>query len=105
MLSFLRRQRGQLEAWLTEKRLGHTFSLTSYRVYMAAKRLIDQYGTGVCLDAGAGRAPFHDALRARGVQVITMDVENRRGEVTHIADIQSMPVIDSGSMDTVVCTE
>src|SRR2546423_5220675 len=102
MLAFLRKQRGQLDAWLTKKRLAHTFSLTTYRVYMAAAPLIEQYGRGVCLDAGAGRAPYQDVLRARGVEVVTIDVENRSGDVTHIADIQSMPVIASDSVDTVV---
>jgi len=105
MLSFLRKQRNQLDAWLGDRQLAHTFSLTTYGVYIAAAKLIDQYAQGVCLDAGSGRAPYKDVLRARGVQVITIDVEKRGGDLTHVADIQNMPVIASNSIDTVVCTE
>ncbi|HLV68847.1 MAG TPA: methyltransferase domain-containing protein [Polyangiaceae bacterium] len=102
---FLKRQRNELDAWLSERGLGHTFSLTSFGVYQRAARLIERHAHGVVLDAGSGRAPYKQTLRERGVHLVTIDVENRSGDVTHIADIQDMPVIGTRSVDTIVCTE
>lgn len=102
---FLKMQRRSLDAWLSDRGLGHTFSLTSWGVYEHASKLIRENARGVVLDAGSGRAPYKEELRSRGLELITIDIENRSGDVTHIADIQDMGVIGARSIDTVVCTE
>jgi SAM-dependent methyltransferase len=102
--AFLKKQRRELDAWLGERGLSHTFSSTSYGVYEAAAALIDEHGKGVVLDAGSGRAPYKERLRRRGVELVTIDVEDRTGDVTHLADIQDMKVIGTASIDTVICT-
>jgi SAM-dependent methyltransferase len=104
-LDFLRAQRGELDAWLTERNRAHTFSLTSYVVDRGVGRLIDQHVTGRCLDAGSGRAPYKARLEERGVEVLTIDIENRSGDVDIIGDLQNMPAVASASVDAVICTE
>lgn len=104
LTTFLKSQRRDLDAWLSERGLGHTFSLTSYGVYTKAAEHIQRHAHGVVLDAGAGRAPYKQELIDRGVRLVTVDVEDRSGDVTHIADIQDLAVIESASMDTIICT-
>lgn len=105
IFDFLRESRRDLDAWLAERDLVHTFSLTSYAVYRGVDRLIERHVTGRCLDAGSGRAPYKARLRERGVEVITMDIENRSGDVDLVADLQHMPAVESASVDAVICTE
>lgn len=105
VFAFLRDSRRDLDAWLAERNLAHTFSLTSYSVYQGVNRLIEQYVSGRCLDAGSGRAPYKARLRERGVELVTMDIENRSGDVDLVADIQHMPAVASASVDAVICTE
>jgi SAM-dependent methyltransferase len=105
MLSFLRTQRRELDQWLTERGKAHTFSLSAYALYQGVERLVTRHVSGRCLDAGSGRAPFKANLRARGVDVVSIDIEDRGGGVDHLADIQHMPVIGSESVDSVICTE
>ncbi|MET0411881.1 MAG: class I SAM-dependent methyltransferase, partial [Polyangiaceae bacterium] len=103
--AFLKRRRRELDAWLSQRGIAHTFSLASYGLYRSAAQLVTEHARGVVLDAGSGHAPYRQMLRERGQQVITIDIEDRSGDVTHIADIQNMPVIATGSIDTVICTE
>ena len=105
VFDFLRGRRRELDAWLAERELGHTFSLTSYSVYRGVDRLIERHVSGRCLDAGSGRAPYKARLRERGVELITLDIENRSGDVDVVADIQHMPAVTSESVDAVICTE
>ena len=102
---FLREQRRDLDAWLSERNRAHTFSLTSYVVDRGVGRLIERHVSGRCLDAGSGRAPYKARLRERGVEVITIDIEDRSGDVDLIADLQHMPAVESASVDAVICTE
>jgi SAM-dependent methyltransferase len=104
-LGLLKSRRRELDTWLGRRGLAHTFSLASYGLYRAAAKLVSQHARGVVLDAGSGHAPYRELLRRRGQQLLTIDIEDRSGDVTHIADIQHMPVIASGSIDTVICTE
>ncbi|MET0414385.1 MAG: class I SAM-dependent methyltransferase [Polyangiaceae bacterium] len=103
--AFLKLRRRELDAWLSQRGIGHTFSLASYGLYRSAAQLVTEHARGVVLDAGSGHAPYRQMLRERGQQVISIDIEDRSGDVTHIADIQNMPVIATGSIDTVICTE
>jgi len=105
MLDFLRQRRNELDAWLTDRGKAHTFSLTSYSVHEGVTGLVAAHVSGRCLDAGSGRAPYKAELRARGVEVVSIDIQDRGGGIDHIADIQDMPVIASESMDSVICTE
>jgi SAM-dependent methyltransferase len=101
---FLKGQRRDLDRWLSEQNLGHTFSVTSYGVYKHAAEHIRRHAHGVVLDAGAGRAPYKQELIDRGVRLLTVDIENRSGDVTHIADIQDLKIIESESIDALICT-
>jgi len=105
MLSFLRTQRRELDEWLTRRGKAHTFSLSAYALYRSVDRLVTRHVHGRCLDAGSGRAPFKADLRARGVDVVSIDIEDRSGEVDYLADIQDMSVIEAASVDSVICTE
>jgi SAM-dependent methyltransferase len=102
--SLLKRRRRELDIWLDERNLAHTFSLASYGLFRRVERLVETHACGVVLDAGSGRAPYCQRLREK-LEVITIDIEDRDGRVTHIADIQNMPVIAGQSVRTVICTE
>lgn len=105
MLRFLRAKRSELDTWLTEKGVAHTFSLPVYQLHQHTLPLVEQYAAGRCLDAGSGRSPWKPLLAERGIQVLSLDVEDRAGEVDIIADLQHMPVIEDASVATVLCTQ
>lgn len=105
MIEYLRKSRALLNDRLTERGLAHTFSLATYRLEKATRPRIDQYARGTLLDAGSGRSPYKKELLARGVQVVSIDVEDRAGEIDHVTDIQDMPPIKDASMDVVLCTQ
>lgn len=104
-LSFLRARRAELSDWLTREGLAHTFSLATWRLQRATEPVLERHARGRLLDAGCGRAPHLEALRARGVAIVTLDVEDRGGSTDLIADLQDMPEVKSGSVDTVLCTQ
>ena len=104
-LSFLKRQRLLVEDNLARKRKSHTFSLVRYVLHKRLALLIKTYADGVCLDAGSGHSPFKESLSAVATRVVTVDAEDRSGEVDFIADIQDMRGIADASMDTVLCTQ
>ncbi|MCP4654009.1 MAG: class I SAM-dependent methyltransferase [bacterium] len=105
MLAYLRRRRSQLNDWLTRRGLAHTFSLPTYQLYRHTLPLVEAHARGPCLDAGSGRSPWKPTLVARGIEVLSLDVEDRAGEVDVIADVQAMPVIGDGTIGSVLCTQ
>lgn len=105
VLAFLQRQRRILDRRLTERGLAHTCSLPLFQLHRNLWGWIDAHAKGVCLDAGSGRSPLKRRLQDRGLRTISIDVEDRAGQVDRIADIQEMPVIGDGSIGTVICTQ
>jgi SAM-dependent methyltransferase len=105
VLEFLRAQRMELDTWLTEKGVAHTFSLPVYQLHRHTLPLVERYAATPCLDAGSGRSPWKPLLTARGVEVTSLDVEDRAGEVDLIADLQDMPAVADASIRTVLCTQ
>jgi SAM-dependent methyltransferase len=105
MSGWMKRSRQRLDAWLTDHDLAHTLSLAKYRLHAATLPLIIAYARGVVLDAGSGRSPYKRMLTARGLKVISIDIEDRAGEIDQIADLQDMPAIADASVDTVLCTQ
>jgi SAM-dependent methyltransferase len=105
LFDFLRRQRRDLEDSLTRAGLSHTVSPARYRLHKAIDGAIGEYARGDCLDAGSGRSPFRERLSAKGTSLTSIDVEDRAGQVDHIADSQQMPQIAGGSFDTILCTQ
>lgn len=101
---FLQRQRWALDAWLSSKGRAHTFSLPVYQIHRDIRALLDSHARGPCLDAGSGRSPLKKAMQARGIEVISIDIEDRAGEIDEIADIQEMPVVPTAGIGTVLCT-
>jgi len=67
--------------------------------------LIEEHASGRCLDAGSGRSPWRPRLAAAGLEVLSIDVEDRSGEVDIVADLQDMPIVADASMGTVLCTQ
>ena len=105
MMQALRRRRAALGEWLDERGLAHTASLPVHQLHRATLPLLERCGSGTCLDAGAGRSPWRAALEARGVPVLSVDVEHRGRGVDLIADLQQLSAVEDGSMSTVLCTQ
>jgi len=105
VLPFLRRRRRELDAWLTQRGLTHTFCLASYLVQSGVRNHLAACAPGRVVDAGSGRGPHRAVLTEHGCDVLSLDVEDRGEGVDLIGDIQSMPDIASGSVDGVVCTQ
>lgn len=105
MLQFLRERRSQLNDWLTEIGADHTFSLPVYQLHHHTLSVVERFARSRCLDAGSGRSPWKPVLAKRGVEVFSIDVEDRAGKVDLITDIQDMPEIADSSMGTVLCTQ
>ncbi len=105
MLTALKRRRAELDQWLTDRGLAHTFSLAAHQLYASTLPLVEAHARGRCLDAGTGRSPWQPLLAARGLEVLTLDVEDRSGAVDIIADLQNMPSVPDASLGTVLCTQ
>ncbi len=105
VLDFLRRRRRELDERLTARGLAHTFSLVKYQCHVATLPLLTGRPGDTCLDAGSGRSPYKELLRAQGVRVLSIDVEKRSDELDLIADIQDMPAVADESVDLVLCTQ
>ncbi|MCH2173230.1 class I SAM-dependent methyltransferase [Myxococcota bacterium] len=105
MLEALKRRRGELNDWLTARGLAHTFSLPAHQLHRATLPLVGRAARSPCLDAGSGRSPWKPLLAAQGVDVLSLDVEDRTGEVDLLADLQAMPEVADESMQTVLCTQ
>ncbi len=101
----LRRRRAQVEASLAQAGQLHTLSLARWRLHSVLSEAIARYGTGRYLDAGSGRSPYRALLEEVGMEVVSIDVEDRSGDVDLLADIQSMPKVASASFDTILCTQ
>ena len=104
-LDALRRRRALLGERLTREGRAHTFSLATWRLHHATLPLLDAVASGTVLDAGSGRSPYKERLRSRGLRVLSLAVEDRSGEADLIGDVQRMPEVATGSIDTVVCTQ
>jgi SAM-dependent methyltransferase len=105
MSHFLQRGRQQIEEALASRGLLHTLSLARARLHAGVSRQISAHAHGRCLDAGSGRSPYKQLLTAVGSELISIDVENRSGNVDVIADLQHMSEIDDESIDTVLCSQ
>lgn len=105
ILGRLKRERSKLDAWLVHRGLAHTFSLPLLQLHQNTIELVEQHAAGPCLDAGSGRSPWKPLLQAQGVEVVSIDIEDRAGEIDFVADIQDMPVVATASMGSVVCTQ
>jgi SAM-dependent methyltransferase len=105
MLELLRRRRGALENSLTRARLAHTVSPARYRLHQTIDRAIGEHARGDCLDAGSGRSPYKQLLSNHGQSVMSIDVEDRAGEVDRVVDVQHMPELADNSCDTILCTQ
>ncbi|MCH9648536.1 MAG: class I SAM-dependent methyltransferase [Deltaproteobacteria bacterium] len=105
VLGVLRRKRRWINDRLTQAGQAHTFSLPNFLLHRLTLQFIAEYSSGRCLDAGSGRSPWKQELVKRGFEVISIDVEDRAGEVDIVTDIQDMPEIEDSSMGTVLCTQ
>lgn len=105
MWTALKTRRAEIDQWLTERGLAHTFSLASHQLFASTLPFVAAYARGRCLDAGAGRSPWRPRLVARGIEVLSLDVEDRSGKVDIVADLQHMPTVPDESVATVLCTQ
>jgi len=105
MFAALKQRRAKLDQWLTSQGIAHTFSLPSYQLYVSTLPLVEAYAYGRCLDAGSGRSSWRPRLAARGFEVLSLDIEDRSGEVDIVADLQDMPMVSDASIGTVLCTQ
>ena len=105
ILRSLRSRRQHLEGVLAERKLTHTLSLARYRLHHQLASAISTNAKGDCLDAGAGRSPYGEMLAAQGHKVVSIDIEDRSGNLDIEGDIQCMPHVASGSFDTVLCSQ
>jgi SAM-dependent methyltransferase len=105
MFAALKRRRARLDQWLTDRKLAHTFSLPLYQLHAHTLSLVEAYASGRCLDAGSGRSPWRPYLDAQGLEVFSLDVEERSGETDIVADLQDMPEVLDASFGTVLCTQ
>ncbi|REJ84673.1 MAG: SAM-dependent methyltransferase [Acidobacteria bacterium] len=105
MLDYLRARRGELNDWLTREGLQHTFSLPTYLLHRRTHPLVAAHARSPCLDAGSGRSPWKPLLLDMGHRVVSIDVEDRSGDVDILTDVQDMPEVAESSMATVLCTQ
>jgi SAM-dependent methyltransferase len=105
MLNFIKKRRRCLEDWLARTGRAHTFSMARYQLHRATRPLVERRLGGRCLDAGSGHSPYKRLLAARGATVVSIDIEDRAGEIDIIADLQDMPAVADASMDSALCTQ
>jgi SAM-dependent methyltransferase len=94
-----------VEEWLDRSDKASTLSASRYLLHGAINDAIKRHARGRVLEAGAGGSPFKELLSEVADVVVTLDIEDRYGDVDVIADVQNMEGIPSASFDTVVCTQ
>jgi len=104
-LERLRRRRALEDARLTALGLGHTFSLQTYSLHRSTSEALARFAQSPILDAGSGRSPYKPFLSERGIEVVSVDLEDRGGGVDLIADIEDLAELRDGSMRTILCTQ
>lgn len=90
---------------LRARAMTHTLSAARFNLRRTLEGVFGKYVAGQVLDVGAGLSPYSDLISNHASHVTIVDVEDRSGGVDLIADIQSMPEVDSASFDTVICTQ
>ncbi len=105
LLDGLRQRRRRLDDQLAGRDLAHTFSLARDRLHRHLSAAIAAYARGDCLDAGSGRSPYKRLLAARGQSVLSIDIEDRSGQLDLIADVQNLHALHDDSFDTVLCSQ
>lgn len=103
--AWLRGSRADLETWLDRQGLASTLSASRYLLHQKLEKAIHENAKGRILEAGAGGSPFSDLLRKVSDDLVTLDINDRYGDIDVIADVQDMPEVETASFDVVVCTQ
>lgn len=101
----LRATRNEVEVWLSERGLDATLSASRHSLHRRVTQEIESHGYGRALEAGAGHSPFASVLKGRCSKVTRLDVDDSRGHVDVVGDIQNMTMFEDESFDTVLCTQ
>lgn len=80
-------------------------SATEFVVDRALREELRRHSTGRFLDAGCGGMPYRAYIEPFVDEYVGLDVEQRHPDTAIIGDIQSMPMVDSDSFDTVLASE
>jgi SAM-dependent methyltransferase len=104
-LDSLRERRSEVERWLDSAGLASSLSASRYLLHKKVALALEKNVHGRVLEAGAGGSPFSAILRDLSEELVTLDIEDRYGDIDLVADIHEMTEVESDSFDVVVCTQ
>jgi SAM-dependent methyltransferase len=103
--SFLRSSRRRLESELPPSPERRFFSPVAYGQYQVTMGLVRKYARGALIDLGCGDMPFKAWVSTQVTTYDSLDFFPRSAEVTYVADIQDMSMIESDHYDSALCIE
>lgn len=104
-MSWYEQKRIRLETALVKKGVWKYFSPVVYLQYVITLPLILKNAHGDVIDLGCGKIPFRNSILPLVTKYDTLDIKPSSAEVTFIADIQDMNMIDADSYDSAICLE
>jgi SAM-dependent methyltransferase len=78
------------------------FSAGILSLWQTNSSLTREHCTGLVLDAGCGRQSWKKLILEHCTEYHSIDIRPQ-GEVTYIGSVEDMPMISSGTYDTIVC--
>lgn len=102
---FITKQRNRYSTELLDDVNYWSLSAIALSYYRIIKPVIEEYVSGVTLDAGAGRLNGKMLLSEYCSEYVSMDIENVNGMIQVVSDIQSMTTIRDNTFDTVYSSQ
>ena len=94
-----------MEQWLDESGRPSSLSASRFLLHQKLSDAMRETIHGQVLEAGAGGSPFGRHFRELADQWITLDIQDRYGDIDLLSDVQDMPEVESDSFDVVICTQ
>ena len=101
----MKASRAQIEKDLGRSARRQYFSPAYFSQYHVTLPRIRQFTKGKTIDLGCGYMPFYDFISDQVTEYHGLDLHPRSDEVTLVADIQDMHMIENDSYDTAICLE
>jgi len=103
--SFITKQRDRYSRDLQKSEKYYSLSATSFSNLVVFKKILKDYVKGKTLDAGAGALNGRLLLEKHCREYVSLDINNKEGNIDIVDDIQNMSQIHDGSFDTVYSSQ
>ncbi len=105
MRALLKKNRLRINQDLASYASRKYFSPACYAASVVTYPLLLEHLRGECIDVGCGDMPFKSLLEKHVDRYDSVDIEKRAPDVSYLADITDMSVIDNNHYDSALCLD